>query len=54
MSHCKLCDKSLPTSKEGFLKHMAVDHEVVMTYVERDMVLKAELNKALDGCEVTK
>jgi len=53
MSHCKLCDKSLPTSKEGFLKHMAVDHEAVMTYVERDMALEAELNRAVDDLEVT-
>ena len=32
---------------------MAVDHEAVMTYVERDMALEAELNKAVDDLEVT-
>jgi len=53
LSQCKVCEKSLPTSKEGFLKHMAVDHEAVMTYVERDMALEAELNKAVDDLEVT-
>jgi len=52
-SRCKLCKKSLLASKEGFLKHLAVDHEVVMSYVERDMALEAELNKAVDDLEVT-
>ena len=52
-SRCKLCERSLPNSKEGFLKHMAVDHEAVMAYVDRDIALEAELNKAVDDLEVT-
>ena len=29
----------LPSNKQGYLKHMAVEHEIVMTYVERDLAL---------------
>ena len=53
MSRCKLCDKILPSNKLSLLKHMAVDHEVVMTYVERDMALEAELGRAVDNMEVS-
>ena len=53
MSCCKKCDKILPGNKLSLLKHMAVDHNVVMTYVERDMALEAELEKAVDNMEVT-
>ena len=53
MSYCKKCDKILPGNKLSLLKHMAVDHDVVMTYVERDMALEAELEKAVDNMEVT-
>jgi len=44
---CKVCDKILPGNKEGCLKHMAVEHNVVIDYVERDMAI-AVLNKAVD------
>ena len=46
-NQCKVCGKILSGNKEGCLKHMAVDHNVVMDYVERDMAL-AVLNKAVD------
>ena len=49
MSCCKKCDKILPGNKLSLLKHMAVDHNVVMTYVERDMALEA-----VDNMEVTR
>jgi len=44
-TRCKVCEKILPSNKQGFLKHMAVDHNVVMDYVERDRALE-ELHKA--------
>ena len=53
MSCCKVCDTILPGNKLSLLKHMAVDHDVVMTYVERDMALEAEFEKAVDNMEVT-
>ena len=52
MSSCRKCDKILPNNKLSVLKHMAIDHEVVMMYVERDMALEAELEKAVDNIEV--
>jgi len=52
MSSCRKCDKILPNNKLSILKHMAIDHEVVMMYVERDMALEAELEKAVDNIEV--
>ena len=39
MARCRECDKILPNNKLCLLKHMAVDHEVVMMYVERDKAL---------------
>jgi len=53
MDSCKMCEKILPNNKLSLLKHIAVDHEVVMMYVERDMALEAELEKAVDNLEVT-
>lgn len=44
-TRCKVCEKILPGNKQGFLKHMAVDHNVVMDYVERDRALEV-LHKA--------
>jgi len=52
MTSCRKCDKILPKNKLSLIKHMAVDHEVVMMYVERDMALEAELEKAVDNMEV--
>jgi len=49
-SRCHRCDKILPSNKQGFMKHMAVEHkDIVMGYVERDMALEAELNKAVES-----
>ena len=39
----------LPSNKQGYLKHMAVEHEIVMTYVERDLALELSLSKAADS-----
>ena len=39
----------LPTNKQGYLKHMAVEHEIVMTYVERDVAMELALEKALES-----
>ena len=39
----------LPTNKQGYLKHMAVEHEIVMTYVERDVAMELALDKALES-----
>ena len=39
----------LPTNKQGYLKHMAVEHEMVMTYVERDVAMELALDKALES-----
>ena len=38
----------LPSNKQGYLKHMAVEHEIVMTYVERDLALELSQSKAVD------
>jgi len=38
-SRCAQCDVMLPSNKQVYLRHMAVQHEIVMTYVERDMAL---------------
>ena len=35
----------LPSNKLGYIKHMVVEHEMVMKYVERDLELA--LDKAL-------
>ena len=44
----------LPTNKMGYIKHMAVEHEMVMTYAERDLALELALNKALENvCKIT-
>jgi len=53
MNSCRMCDKVLPNNKLSLLRHMAVDHEVVMMYVERDMTLEAELEKAVNNLEVS-
>ena len=52
MNSCRKCDKILPKNKQSLLKHMAVDHEVVMMYVERDMALEAELENAVVNMEI--
>ena len=39
----------LPTNKQGYLKHMAVEHEIVMNFVERDVALELALDKALES-----
>jgi len=48
-SRCAQCDMMLPTNKQGYLKHMAVEHEIVMSYVERDVAMELVLDKALES-----
>ena len=48
-SRCAQCDMMLPTNKQGYLRHMAVQHEIVMTYVERDVAIELALNKAVES-----
>jgi len=52
MNSCRKCDKILPNNKLSLMKHMAVDHEVVMMYVKRDMALEADLEKAVDNMDL--
>ena len=33
----------LPSNKLGYIKHMAVEHEMVMTFVKRDLALDKTL-----------
>jgi len=49
VSRCCECDQMLPSNKQGYLKHMAVEHEIVMTYVERDLALELSLSNAVDN-----
>ena len=39
----------LPSNKQVYLRHMAVQHEIVMTYVERDVAMELALYKAPDS-----
>ena len=33
---CIICDKKLPLNRTGYLKHIGVEHEVVIEYLEKD------------------
>lgn len=33
---CIICDKKLPLNRTGYLKHIGVDHELVIEYLEKD------------------
>lgn len=35
--YCNKCNKTLETNQQGFMRHMSVDHEMVMLYVDNDM-----------------
>jgi hypothetical protein len=37
----------LPSNKLGYIKHMVVEHDMVMKYLERDLTLELALDKAL-------
>jgi len=43
VSQCIECDLMLPSNKLGYIKHMAVEHEMVMTFVKRDLALDKTL-----------
>ena len=43
VSQCIECDLILPRNKLGYIKHMAVEHEMVMTFVKRDLALDKTL-----------
>ena len=46
---CSECELVLPSNKLGLIKHMAVEHELVMTFVERDKTREMSLDKALES-----
>ena len=46
---CSECELVLPSNKLGFIKHMAVEHEMVMTFVNKDKTLEMSLDKALES-----
>ena len=48
-SQCPECSLVLPRNKLGFIKHVAVEHEMVMTYVKRDCAMEKSLDKALES-----
>eukprot|EP00092_Neocalanus_flemingeri_P031369 GFUD01034071.1.p1 GENE.GFUD01034071.1~~GFUD01034071.1.p1 ORF type:complete len:282 (-),score=49.53 GFUD01034071.1:2-820(-) len=33
---CLICDRKLPSNKTGYLKHIGVEHELVIEYLEKD------------------
>ena len=33
---CIICDRKLPLNRTGYLKHIGVDHELVIEYLEKD------------------
>ena len=33
---CIICDRRLPMNRTGYLKHIGVDHELVVEYLEKD------------------
>ena len=33
---CFICDRRLPMNRTGYLKHIGVDHELVVGYLEKD------------------
>lgn len=33
---CLICDRKLPLNKTGYLKHIGVEHELVIEYLEKD------------------
>eukprot|EP00092_Neocalanus_flemingeri_P018329 GFUD01019838.1.p1 GENE.GFUD01019838.1~~GFUD01019838.1.p1 ORF type:complete len:638 (-),score=130.04 GFUD01019838.1:175-2088(-) len=47
--NCLECDQVLPNNKLGFIKHMAVKHEIVMTFVKRDLTQEVALDQALES-----
>ena len=40
---CIICDKKLPQNRIGYLKHVGIDHEVIMMYMKEDPAVDKNL-----------